>query len=167
MLFRSLSTVGLVPAIRRFADEDLQVGLAVSLHAATDEERSKLLPVNRRWPLDELMGAIRDYIDKTGRRVTFEWALIAGENDTREQADRLGELLRGLKCHVNLIPLNPTDAYAGRPSDPARVEAFQARLRRYGVSSTVRVRRGIDIQAGCGQLKADVVRRPRAGRKEG
>ena len=153
----TLSTVGLVPAIRRFAKEQLQVRLAISLHAATDAERSQLLPVNRRWPLAELMTAVRDYSQQTGRRVTFEWALIAGENDTPEQAARLGELLQGLTCHVNLIPLNPTAGYGGRPPDPARVDAFRAVLKRYGVSSTVRVRRGIDIQAGCGQLKADVV----------
>ncbi|WP_119071794.1 23S rRNA (adenine(2503)-C(2))-methyltransferase RlmN [Aggregatilinea lenta] len=160
----TLSTVGLVPAIRRFADENLQIGLAISLHAATDEERGKLLPINRRWPLADLMDAIRYYIDTTGRRVTFEWALIAGENDTAEQADRLGQLVRGLKCHVNLIPLNPTESYAGQPPDPARIEAFQQRLHDYGVNSTVRVRRGIDIHAGCGQLKADVVKRSRAKR---
>ena len=154
----TLSTVGLVPDIRRFAGEGLQVKLAISLHAATDEERGRLLPVNRRWPLDALLDAVRYYISETGRRVTFEWALIAGENDTVEQATRLGQLLRGLLCHVNLIPLNPTTGYGGQPSDPARVTAFQAVLEEYGVSSTVRVRRGIDIQAGCGQLKADVLR---------
>lgn len=154
----TLSTVGLVPAIRRFADEKLQVGLAISLHAATDAERDKLLPVNKRWPLAVLMDAIRYYIEQTGRRVTFEWALIAGENDTVEQAERLGKLLHGLKSHVNLIPLNPTAGYGGRPSDPARVESFQAVLEAYHVGSTVRVRRGIDIQAGCGQLKAEVLK---------
>ena len=155
----TLSTVGLVPAIRRFADERLQVRLAISLHAATDAERSRLLPVNKRWPLADLIDAVRYYIDQTGRRVTFEWALIAGENDTVEQAVGLGKLLHGLMCHVNLIPLNPTEGYSGRPSDPARAEAFQAALKSYGVSSTVRVRRGIDIQAGCGQLKAEVARK--------
>ncbi len=157
----TVSTVGLVPAIRRFADEGLQVKLAISLHAATDEERSKLLPINRRWPLRELMDAVREYIARTGRRVTFEWALIAGENDTPEQAERLGALLEGTKAHVNLIPLNPTPEYGGRPSDPQRVAAFQRVLTRHGITSTVRVRRGIDIQAGCGQLKAEVQRAAR------
>jgi len=157
----TVSTVGLVPAIQQFAEEGLQVKLAISLHAATDDERGKLLPINRRWPLRDLMDAVRDYIERTGRRVTFEWALIAGENDTPEQAERLGKLLQGVKAHVNLIPLNPTQNYAGRPSDPARVAAFQRVLTRYGVPSTVRVRRGIDIQAGCGQLKAEVQRRQR------
>jgi len=157
----TLSTVGLVPAMRRYADEGLQTGLAVSLHAATDEERSKLLPINKRYPIADVLDAARYYIAKTGRRVTFEWALIRGENDTVEQAQRLGKLLHGILCHVNMIPLNPTGGYDGAPSDPERVAAFQNELKRYGVSSTVRVRRGIDIQAGCGQLKADVIKRSR------
>ena len=150
----TISTVGLVPQIRRFAQEALQVKLAISLHAATDAERDTLLPVNKRWPLEELLTACREYVDATGRRVTFEWALIARENDTPEQAHALGKLLVGLLCHVNLIPLNPTTGYGGQPSDRKRVEAFQAVLASYGVSSTVRMRRGIDINAGCGQLKA-------------
>ncbi|MBN1967251.1 MAG: 23S rRNA (adenine(2503)-C(2))-methyltransferase RlmN [Anaerolineae bacterium] len=154
----TVSTVGLVPQIRRFAEEGLQVRLAISLHAATDAERGALLPVNRRWPLADLMAACREYVEQTGRRITFEWALIARENDTAEQAQALGRLLHGLLCHVNLIPLNPTGGYAGAPSDPAQVEAFQAVLAQYGVTSTVRVRRGIDINAGCGQLKAEVLR---------
>jgi 23S rRNA (adenine2503-C2)-methyltransferase len=149
----TISTVGLVPAIRRYADERRQTPLAVSLHAATDEERGRLLPVNRRWPIAELMDACRYYVAQTSRRLTFEWALIKGENDTEEQAHQLGELLRGLLAHVNLIPLNPTAGYGGAPSSPERVARFQAILTQYGVSSTVRVRRGIDIQAGCGQLR--------------
>ncbi len=149
----TISTVGLVPAIRRYADEQRQTPLAVSLHAATDDERSRLLPVNRRWPITELMEACRYYAERTGRRMTFEWALIAGENDTEEQARRLGELLQGMLAHVNLIPLNPTAGYGGQPSSPERVARFQEVLERYHVSSTVRVRRGIDIQAGCGQLR--------------
>ncbi len=153
----TLSTVGLVPQIRRFAEENLQVKLAISLHAATDAERSALLPVNRRWPLQELLAACRTYIEKSGRRITFEWALISGENDTAEQAHALGSLLQGLLCHVNLIPLNPTSGYAGAPPDHARVAAFQAILGQYGIGSTVRVRRGIDINAGCGQLKAEAL----------
>ena len=149
----TVSTVGLVPAIRRFADEERQVGLAVSLHAATDEERNKLIPVNRRWDIGELLQAIRYYVYKTGRQATIEWALIDGENDTVEQATLLGKRLEGMLVHVNLIPLNPTEGYSGSPSSRARVEAFQRELARYGISSTVRVRRGIDIQAGCGQLR--------------
>jgi 23S rRNA (adenine2503-C2)-methyltransferase len=153
----TLSTVGLVPAIRRFAEKGLQIKLAVSLHAANDEDRSALLPVNKRWPLAELMDALRDYIDKTGRRVTFEWALIHNETDTVEQAHELGKLLKGMLCHVNVIPLNPTEGYTGQPSDPSQVEAFMKTLAKYNVSSSIRVRRGIDIEAGCGQLKAKVL----------
>src|SRR5574341_696574 len=152
----TISTVGLVPAIRRFAAEDLQVRLAISLHAATDEERSALLPVNRRYPLSELLDAVREYVTRTGRRVTFEWALIAGENDTPRQAHALGKLLAGLLCHLNVIPLNPTGGYAGHPPDPARIEEFVRIVSSYGIPATVRVRRGIDINAGCGQLKAEV-----------
>jgi 23S rRNA (adenine2503-C2)-methyltransferase len=154
----TVSTVGLVPQIRRFADEGLQVKLAVSLHAATDEERGALLPVNRRYALQELIGACHYYVEKTGRRMTFEWALIAGENDNLGQARRLGELLRGLHCHVNLIPLNPTEGYAGQPSQAPAAAAFIEALAGYGVPATVRVRRGIDIDAGCGQLKSNVLR---------
>jgi len=153
----TISTVGLVPAIRRYADEQRQTPLAISLHAATDEERDKLIPINHRWPIAELMDTCHYYIEKTGRRLTFEWALISGENDTIEQARALGNLLHGMLCHVNLIPLNPTSGYSGGPSSKERVDAFQAELAHFGVSSTVRVRRGIDIQAGCGQLRDRVV----------
>jgi 23S rRNA (adenine2503-C2)-methyltransferase len=158
----TVSTVGLVPQIRRFADEGLQVKLAISLHAATDGERSALLPVNKRWKLAELMDACRYYVEKSGRRITFEVTLIQGKNDTPEQAHAFGKLLKGLQCHVNLIPLNPTEGYAGGPSQEARVNAFVAILQSYGITATVRVRRGIDIDAGCGQLKAAVLRRARS-----
>ncbi len=154
----TISTVGLVPQIRRFADEGLQVTLAISLHKATDAERERLLPVNKRWNLAELLAACRYYVEKTNRRVTFEWAAIAGENDTLEEAHKLGALLQGLLCHVNIIPLNPTGGYAGMPADARRIEAFVRVLAQYGVSATVRVRRGIDIDAGCGQLKSKVIR---------
>lgn len=152
----TVSTVGMVPQIKRFADEGIQVKLAISLHAATDEERSALLPVNKRWPLSELLAACREYVDKTSRRITFEWAAIAGQNDTLLEAHKLGELLKGLMCHVNIIPLNLTAAYAGSPSDMQAVTDFIDVLATYGVSATVRVRRGIDIDAGCGQLKSKI-----------
>jgi 23S rRNA (adenine2503-C2)-methyltransferase len=154
----TVSTVGLVPGIRRFADEGLQVKLAISLHAATDEERSALLPVNKRWPLSEVMAACRDYIEKTGRRISFEWTAIQGENDTPQQAHALGKLLKGMLCHVNIIPLNPTGGYAHTPSAMERIERFIEVLGEYGVTATVRVRRGIDIDAGCGQLKSNVIK---------
>jgi 23S rRNA (adenine2503-C2)-methyltransferase len=151
----TISTVGLVPAIRRYADERRQTPLAISLHAATDEERDKLIPINRKWPIGELLDACRYYVEKTGRRLTFEWALIQGENDTIEQARALGRLVQGMLCHVNLIPLNPTAGYLGGPSSRTRVAAFQEELEHWGISSSVRVRRGIDIQAGCGQLRTE------------
>lgn len=153
----TVSTVGLVPQIRRFADEGLQVTLAISLHKATDAERTPLMPINKRWNLTELIAACRYYVERTGRRVTFEWAAIAGENDTPDEAHKLGALLKGLKCHINIIPLNPTGGYAGRPSNPEAVQQFIDVLGVYGISATVRVRRGIDIDAGCGQLKSRVI----------
>jgi len=159
----TVSTVGLVPQIRRFAEEGLQVKLAISLHAATDEERAALLPVNKRYPLSELIAACRDYAEITGRRITFEWAAISGENDTPEQARELGKLLNGVKCHVNVIPLNPTGGYTGGPSSMRRVNDFIEALATHGVQATVRVRRGIDIDAGCGQLKSKVLSKKATG----
>jgi 23S rRNA (adenine2503-C2)-methyltransferase len=153
----TISSVGLVPAIRRYAEEQRQSPLAISLHAATNEERDRLIPINRKWPIETLMDACHYYIEKSGRRITFEWALIAETNDTVDQAKALGQLLQGMLCHVNLIPLNPTAGYPGAPSSRRRVEAFCQVLASYGVTSTVRVRRGIDIQAGCGQLRDRVI----------
>ena len=152
--FITLSTVGVVPGIRRLAQERRGLQLAVSLHGATDAERNAVVPMGRKWGLAELMDACREYCAKRQRRIFFEWALIAGRNDGPEQAHALGALLRGVDAHVNVIPLNPIAGYDGRPSDPSRVLAFQAVLKGYGVPSTVRQRRGIDIDAGCGQLKA-------------
>ena len=153
----TVSTVGLVPQIRKFADEELQVTLAISLHKASDDERADLMPVNKRWNLAELMSACHYYVNKTGRRITFEWAAIEGENDTPIEAHKLGHLLKGLHCHVNIIPLNPTGGYAGKPSDPQKVADFINVLGEYNIGGTVRVRRGIDIDAGCGQLKSKVI----------
>lgn len=148
----TISTVGLIPAIRRFADEKRQVNLAISLHAADDAARSRMLPINRKYDLDQLLEACRYYVAQTGRRISFEWALIDGENDSVEQARALGARLRGLICHVNAIPLNPTTGYAGKPTSGSRAMMFKAELERLGIPCTVRLRRGIDIVAGCGQL---------------
>lgn len=148
----TISTVGLVPAIRRFADELRQVNLAISLHASDDASRAAMLPVNRRYKISEVLDACRYYVEKTGRRITFEWALIQGVNDSPEVAARLAGLLKGLLCHVNAIPLNPTAGYAGKPADRARTLAFKATLQQFGIPCTIRIRRGIEIQAGCGQL---------------
>jgi 23S rRNA (adenine2503-C2)-methyltransferase len=148
----TISTVGLVPAIRRFTAEKRQVNLAISLHAADDVLRTSMLPVNKRYPIDELLEACRDYVAVTGRRITFEWALVNGVNDTPEQAHLLASKLKGLLCHVNAIPLNPTEGYSGQATTRERAEKFKEILDRSGVSCTIRLRRGIDIQAGCGQL---------------
>jgi 23S rRNA (adenine2503-C2)-methyltransferase len=151
----TISTVGLVPMIQRFAQEDRQINLAISLHAADDSMRSSLLPVNRKYPIAQVISACREYVEKTGRRVTFEWALIRDVNDTPEVAQKLGVLLKGLICHVNVIPLNPTRKYPGQATTRERAAAFCAALEAVGISATVRIRRGIDIQAGCGQLATD------------
>lgn len=151
----TISTVGLVPMIERFTEQNLQVNLAISLHAATQELRDQLLPINARYPLGELMHACRRYVRITKRRITFEWALIEGVNDTLEQANALAELITGLNCHVNLIPLNPTGGYPGERTRPEVVDQFLEVLHQQGISATVRVRRGIDIQAGCGQLATE------------
>ncbi len=149
----TLSTAGLVPGIYRLAEEGLQITLAVSLHAATDALRSELMPINRRYPLDKLFAAVRAYILRTKRRVTFEWVLIEGVNDTPAQAEALARRLRGMLAHVNLIPLNPTEGFARRPSTPESIERFVAVLEAHHVPYTLRLRRGGDIQAGCGQLR--------------
>ena len=148
----TLSTVGVVPGIVRLADEARPIHLAVSLHAATQAERAALVPVARRWPLDALLEACRYYVEKQQRRIFFEWALIAGRNDTPEQAHALGRLLRGLRAQVNLIPLNPTTGYDGAPASQAAARRFQDILAAHGLPSTIRQRRGLDIAAGCGQL---------------
>jgi 23S rRNA (adenine2503-C2)-methyltransferase len=149
----TVSTAGLVPGIERLADEGLPVGLAISLHAPTDELRDRLVPLNRRYPLERLIAACREYTARTRRRVTFEYALIDGVNDGPGEADALARLLRGLLCHVNLIPVNPVAELPYRPSPHERVVAFERRLREQGVNATLRVSRGADIQAGCGQLR--------------
>ena len=148
----SISTAGLVPGILRLAEQPERYNLVVSLHAATDEERSALVPINRRWPLAELMDACRQYAAITRRRILIAWTLIAGKNDGVDDARRLVALVRGIDVQVNLIPLNLTDGYAGETSSPAVIHAFHRVLLDAGVPSTVRQRRGIDVAAGCGQL---------------
>ncbi|MCB2180368.1 23S rRNA (adenine(2503)-C(2))-methyltransferase RlmN [bacterium] len=148
----TISTVGLIPGIKRFTEEKSQVNLAISLHATTNENRSSMMPVNKRYPIEDLIQACHDYFNATKRRVTFEWALIQHVNDSVEEAQNLANLLQGLICHVNVIPLNPTQGFAGEKSDTHRVMAFKETLEKNGIPCTVRIRRGIDIQAGCGQL---------------
>jgi 23S rRNA (adenine2503-C2)-methyltransferase len=148
----TISTVGLVPGIRRFTKEKSQVNLAISLHAADDDTRSSIMPVNKKYPVGELINAIEGYTRETRRRVTIEWALIHKVNDTPEQAKKLAELLKGIISHVNLIPLNPTQEYNMKATPRKQVEEFKAILDNHKIPCTVRLRRGIDILAGCGQL---------------
>ena len=150
----TVSTVGLVPKILRFAEEGLQVKLAISLHSVSDSKRSAMMPINRKYPIADLIDACHQYIAATNRRITFEWASISGENDGLEEADKLASLLGSLKCHVNVIPLNPTGGYAGMPSEKSSVQQFVKRLEGHGIPATIRIRRGIDIDAGCGQLRS-------------
>jgi 23S rRNA (adenine2503-C2)-methyltransferase len=151
----TISTVGLIPKIRQFTEERRQINLAISLHAANDILRSSILPINRKYPIEPLIRACHEYVEQTGRRITFEWALIHNTNDTIEHARELARLLKGLLCHVNVIPLNPTQKYAGRATTHPRAVAFCAVLESAGIPCSIRIRRGIDIQAGCGQLAAE------------
>ena len=155
----SISTVGVVPGILRLAEENRPYNLAVSLHAATDEERSAIVPANQRWPLADLISACRSYNEITGRRIFFAWTLIAGVNDTPEHARRVAALLQGLDAHVNLIPLNRTAGYEGTESPDNAADTFHRILQEAGFPCTIRQRRGIDVAAGCGQLRAEKQRR--------
>jgi 23S rRNA (adenine2503-C2)-methyltransferase len=150
----TVSTVGLVPAIRRLTGEGLAVTLAVSLHAPDDELRDELVPVNRRWPVAEVLDAAWGYAAATGRRVSIEYALIRDINDQPWRADALGALLSGRLAHVNLIPLNPTPGSKWTASAPAAMDAFVRGLERHGVPVTVRDTRGSQIDGACGQLAA-------------
>lgn len=152
----TLSTVGLVAGIEKMADEELQIGLAVSLHAPNDELRSKLVPVNKGYPIEKLLAAVEEYIAKTHRRVTFEYALMAGINDSEAVAHELAEKIQHLLCHVNVIPLNPIPDSPYQPSSDFDTQRFVAILREAGISATIRLRRGIEINAGCGQLRRSV-----------
>ncbi len=148
----TISTVGLIPLIKRFADEKRQVNLAISLHASEDKLRSSMLPINEKYPIANLLEICRYYVEQTHRRITFEWALIEGVNDTPEQAHILARKVKGLLCHVNAIPLNPTQGFKGKGTGNDRAKIFNETLEQAGVSCTIRAHRGIDIQAGCGQL---------------
>jgi 23S rRNA (adenine2503-C2)-methyltransferase len=148
----TVSTVGIIPGIRRLATLDLPVNLAVSLHAANDDLRNELVPINRRYPLDDLMEACGEWIAAKRRRLSFEWALMDGVNDTPGDAEGLARRAIPLGAHVNLIPLNPTGGFATRGTPPERVASFCADLRQRGVNATVRANRGTDIAAACGQL---------------
>jgi 23S rRNA (adenine2503-C2)-methyltransferase len=155
----TVSTVGLIPGIRKLMDDPLQINLAISLHAADDEIRSEMMPVNRRYPVADLIATVREYTEKTHRRVSFEYVLIAGKNDDLSEAEKLADvLLAGGKfpMHVNLIPLNPVSDTGMTRSSRERVNAFRDYLESRGVPATVRIQRGVDIDAACGQLAGDL-----------
>ncbi|MXZ62952.1 MAG: 23S rRNA (adenine(2503)-C(2))-methyltransferase RlmN, partial [Chloroflexi bacterium] len=153
----TISTVGLEAPIRRLAGEGLQVGLTVSLHAPDDDLRRRLIPTAGGVTIDGLLDASREYVERTGRRVTFAYALLEGVNDEPEQAQRLAERVRGMRAHVNLIPYNPTAGEGLRRPSTARVRPIQRELQAAGVNATVRIERGVEIAAACGQLRTDVV----------
>ena len=155
----SLSTCGLADRIKMLADEELQITLSISLHAPNDEKRSAIMPVNRRYPIAELLEACRYYIEKTNRRISFEYTLIRGVNDTPQEAEELLRLLRGMLCHVNLIPVNPVAETGFSQGSRKSVEQFQKRLEDGGISATIRREMGADISAACGQLRASAGKR--------
>ncbi|NRG45634.1 23S rRNA (adenine(2503)-C(2))-methyltransferase RlmN [Bacillus sp. CRN 9] len=150
----TVSTSGIIPKIYKFADENMQINFAVSLHAPNNEIRGRLMPINRAYKLPDLMEAIRYYIDKTGRRVSFEYGLFGGVNDQEEHAEELAALVKGVKCHINLIPVNyvPERDYVRTPKD--QIFAFEKTLKKHGVNVTIRREHGHDIDAACGQLRA-------------
>jgi 23S rRNA (adenine2503-C2)-methyltransferase len=152
----TVSTVGVIPGIKKLAKELSQVNLAISLHAADDQLRSSLIPINKKYPIENLLSTIREYISITRRRVTLEWVLILGLNDTEEQALKLAALVKNMLVHVNVIPLNPTEGYSGQAATKQTAQTFHSILTQHGISCTIRLRRGIDIKAGCGQLAAGV-----------
>lgn len=151
----TISTVGIIPRIEQFTNAHRQINLAVSLHAPSNTIRDQIIPANRKYPLDDLLLACKNYTEKTGRRITFEYALIHGLNDNYENAMALSRRLKGMLCHVNLIPLNSTGKYEGSGSNHDRVASFKSVLDRNGIPCSVRLKRGIDIGAGCGQLASE------------
>jgi 23S rRNA (adenine2503-C2)-methyltransferase len=149
----TVSTVGVVPGIRRLAEEKWQVGLAVSLHAADDELRTSLIPLNKRYPLKEVVDASRFFFRKTGRRVSIEWTLMAGVNDTREQAAKLTQIAETMSAHINIIALNPTPLTPHQPPARPTIDGFMSALAEFGAHATFRETRGQEIDAACGQLR--------------
>ncbi|MBI9048367.1 MAG: 23S rRNA (adenine(2503)-C(2))-methyltransferase RlmN [Anaerolineaceae bacterium] len=148
----TVSTVGLPDLIRKFADETRQINLAISLHSANNEKRSNIVPINKKYPIHELLSACKYYLQKTNRRITFEYAIMRGYNDTANDAKQLAFLLKGLLCHVNLINLNPIPGSKYQPTSSENAKRFQAILEEAKIPVSMRLRRGIDINAGCGQL---------------
>lgn len=149
----TVSSCGIVPEILKLADENLTITFALSLHSPTDEERSKLMPIANRYSIEETIGACKEYFRKTGRRITFEYSLVKGENDTVEHAAKLAKLLKGMNCHVNLIPINPINERDFKKSNNVSIEKFKLILEKNSINGTIRKSVGSDIDAACGQLR--------------
>lgn len=149
----TISTCGLIDKIKKLADLNLQITLAISLHAADDETRKELMPIAKRYTIEEILDACEYYFEKTGRRLSFEYSLVLGVNDSKEEADKLAKLLRGKNCHVNLIPVNPIKERNFQRSDKINVTNFKKNLEKYGINVTIRREMGADIQGACGQLR--------------
>ncbi len=152
----SLSTCGIVPGIYKLMNEDLQLTLSISLHAPNDTLRTGMMPVNKKWQINELLSACRDYTRRTSRRISFEYSLVNGVNDTTECADQLSKILKGMLCHINLIPVNEVTETGCKKSTPERVKRFADYLTKQGFNVTVRRELGADINAACGQLRRTV-----------
>ena len=153
----TVSTVGLLPKIQELAKEKIQVNLAVSIHAPDNETRSETVPINKKYPLEDLIETCKEYINKTNRKIFFEYVLLSGQNDSEEHANKLGKLLRPLLCHLNLIPVNPTIKSNFERSRSENINKFRKIISNFGVPSTIRMEKGIDINAGCGQLKSEFI----------
>lgn len=153
----TVSTCGLVPKILELAEEKFQITLALSLHAPNDEKRQELMPIAKKYSMDEVLGACREYFDKTGRRLTFEYSLVAGVNDSEENARELAGRIRGINCHVNLIPVNPIKERSFQRSTREAVENFKIKLEKYGINVTIRREMGADISGACGQLRKSYI----------
>ena len=158
----TLSTCGIVPKIKELAQMHLQITLAISLHASDDETRKSLMPIAYHYSIDQVLDACKEYFDKTGRRITFEYSLVAGENDTKDEADRLASLIKGINCHVNLIPVNSIKERNYVQSGKKAVEQFKSRLEQNRINVTIRREMGRDINGACGQLRNEAMK----GRKE-
>ena len=153
----TVSTCGLVPKMKELAEEKFQITLALSLHAPNDEKRQELMPIAKKYSMDEVLGACREYFDKTGRRLTFEYSLVAGVNDSEENARELAGKIRGINCHVNLIPVNPIKERSFQRSTREAVENFKIKLEKYGINVTIRREMGSDIDGACGQLRKSYI----------
>ncbi len=149
----TVSSCGIVPNIKKLAEENLTITFALSLHATTDEERKELMPIAHQYSLSETIDACKEYFEKTGRRITFEYSLVKGKNDTPEHANRLSKLLKGINCHVNLIPINPINERDFQRSDRESIEKFKLILEKNSINGTIRRSVGSDIDAACGQLR--------------